>query len=187
MRVRPALAALLATLVLSLTACVPPSPPATSPGASTSATGSANTTGTQMLSSNPDPATLLSVADVEAATGMTGLKVIPPNPNTKATGRLNFATADGVLIASVSLADGAGFDESLGGRNFAREATGTGEMSYVGPSPDVSPVLTVFAAATGDHAVMMRTFVKTEGGTDTWLSIGQLQSLVGLALSRWPS
>jgi hypothetical protein len=153
---------------------------------SVGATGSASASGTaQMDSSNPDPSTLLSVADVEAATGMTGLKLIPADPKTEAVGRLNFATADGALVAIMNIGDGTAFGQSLDGMNYAKEATGTGDMCYVGPSPKVSPVLTIFAAAKGDHAVMMKTFVKVKGGSETWMYIDQLQPLVGLALSRW--
>jgi hypothetical protein len=190
MRVRLAVIALLAALVVA--GCTPTVPPASLTDGSPAATGSVSATGSasasetaQMNSSNPDPATLLSIADVEGATGMTGLRLIPPNTSTEAVGRLNFAGPDGTLVAIMNIGDGTAFDQSLSGMNFAREATGTGDMSYVGPSPKLSGVLSIFAAAQGDHAVMMKTFAKVEGGSETWISIEELQALVGLALSRW--
>ena len=191
MRLRHAFVASLAALLVAAVGCTPTIPPA-STGASSTGTGSIGATGSasasetaQMNSSNPDPAGLLSTADVESATGMTGLTLVPPNTATEAVGRLNFAT-DGTLVAIMNIGDAVAFDQSLSGMNYSRDATGTGDMCYVGPSPKLSPVLSIFAAAKGDHAVMMKTFTKTKDGSDTWLTIDQLQKLVGLALSRWP-
>jgi hypothetical protein len=187
MRVRSVLIAALAALLLAAAGCTPTIPQATT-GASSAATGSAGATDTaQMNSSNPDPAALLSVADIQTATGMTGLKLAAPNSTQEAVGRLNFANEDGTLVAIVNIGDAVAFDQSLSGMNYSRDATGTGDMCYVGPSPKLSPVLSIFAAAQGDHAVMMKTFAKVKGDSDTWLTIDQLQQLVGLALKRWPS
>jgi hypothetical protein len=192
MRLRHALVAALATLLVAAVGCTPTIPPA-STGASSTGTGSIGATGSasasetaQMNSSNPDPGALLSTADVEAVTGMTGLKLVAPNSTQEAVGRLNFSNSDGALVAIMNIGDAVAFDQSLSGMNYSRDATGTGDMCYVGPSPKLSPVLSIFAAATGDHAVMMKTFTKTKDGSDTWITIDQLQKLVGLALSRWP-
>jgi hypothetical protein len=193
MRLHIALPAVLAALVVLAVGCTPTIPPASTGGSSAgtssvAATGSAGTTDTsQMDSSNPDPAALLTIADVQSATGMTGLKLIAQDSTEQAVGRLNFANADGTLVAIMNIGDGVAFDQSLSGMNYARDATGTGDMSYVGPSPKLSPVLSIFAAAQGDHAVMMKTFLRVKDGAETWMSIDQLQKLVGLALSRWPS
>jgi len=187
MRVRPALIAALAALFVIAVGCTPTIPPA-STGASSAATGSAGATDTpQMNSSNPDPGALLSVADVQTSTGMTGLAIVAPDSTEEAVGRLNFANSEGTLVAIMNIGDAVAFDQSLSGMNYSRDATGTGDMCYVGPSPKLSPVLSIFAAAQGDHAVMMKTFAKVKGGSDTWLTIDQLQQLVGLALKRWPS
>ena len=193
MRLRIAVAAALAALVVLAVGCTPTAPPASTGGSTTgtgsvAATGSADATDTaQMNSSNPDPAALLTIADIQSATGMTGLKVIAQDSTEQAVGRLNFASADGTLVAIMNIGDGVAFDQSLSGMNYSHDATGTGDMCYVGPSPKLSPVLSIFAAAQGDHAVMMKTFLKVKDGTETWVSIDQLQKLVGLALSRWPS
>jgi hypothetical protein len=192
MRARLFLIALLAALIVSAAGCAAPATPTpTGPAVTTgtpAATGSVAASGSaEMRTSNPDPSTLLTAADVQAATGMSGVTLVAPNSKPNATGRLNFANAQGDVIAILTLGDGTAFNDSLAGRNFAREATGTGDMSYVGPAETVSPVLTIFAAAKGDHAVMVKTFAMAQGGTETWLTIEQLQQLVGLALSRWPS
>lgn len=190
MRLRPALAVALATLVVIAVGCTPTIPPTTGGSSTTSgsvgATGSASATSTaQMNSSNPNPANLLSIADVQSASGMTGLRIVAADSTEQAVGRLNFASADGTLVAIMNIGDAVAFSQSLSGMNYSKDATGTGDMCYVGPSPKLSPVLSIFAAAQGDHAVMMKTFLKVKGGTETWLTIDQLQKLVGLALSRW--
>jgi hypothetical protein len=185
MRSRLLAVAALVAFAFALTAC---SGPAARPAAETSSTADATKTAqgsAQMDSSNPDPATLLTVADVEKVTGLTGLKLVEAGSSSDAVGRLNFATSDGVLVATMNIGDGTAFDQSMQGMYFSELATGTGSMCFVGPSKQVSPVLTIFAAAKGDHAVIMKTFLKKKGGTETWISISDLQTLVGVALGRW--
>jgi hypothetical protein len=188
MRVRFFALPLLAALLLSASGCSASTSGTPATGASTTPTAAATASETaQMADSNPDPAALLTVADVERASGLSGLTLIAPNTTTEAIGRLNFAAADGTLVAIMNIGDGTAFGQSLSGMNYSKDATGTGDMCYVGPSPKVSPVLTIFAAAAGDRAVMMKTFVKSAGGTETWVTIDQLKQLVGLSLSRWGS
>jgi hypothetical protein len=188
MRARNLTLALIAVLALGLTAC---SKAASAPSGTTtstaSATASATTTATAeaMKNSNPNADSLLSVADVEKATGMSGLKLVDRNSSPNAVGRLNFASADGTIVAIMTIGDAVAFDQSMQGMNFSKVTTGTGDMCYVGPSSKVSPTLTLFAAAKGDHAVIMQTFLKTKGGTEAWVSIDKLQALTGLALQRW--
>ena len=189
MRARFPAIILAAVLTLGLTACAAV---ATSPGhgASTaSAEASSTTTATAeaMRNSNPNPGDLLSVADVEKATGMTGLQLVKAGSSTEAVGRLNFAASDGTLVAIMNIGDGVAFDQSMQGMYFSKVTTGTGDMCYVGPSAKISPTLSLFAAAKGDHAVIMKTFARTKGGTDLWVSMDQLQALTGLALQRWGS
>lgn len=170
---------------LSLTACSTATTSSTS-GTTTSAVASASVAATStMNNSNPNPASLLSVADVEKTSGLTGLKLVKQGSTTEAVGRLNFANADGTLVAIMNIGDGVAFNQSMQGMYFSKESTGTGDMCFVGPSSKVSTTLSIFAAAKGDHAVIMKTFAKTKGGSDTWLTIEQLQALTGLALGRW--
>jgi hypothetical protein len=191
MRLRPALIAPLAALVILAAGCTPNVAPSSTGSSTTTgsvgATASAGATSSaQMNSSNPNPSNLLSVGDVESAGGITGVKLVAVGSTDQAVGRLNFANSAGTLIAIMNIGDGVAFSQSLSGPNYAKDATGTGDMCYVGPAPKVSPVLSIFAAASGDHAVMMKTFAKVKDGTETWLTIDQLQKLVALALSRWP-
>jgi hypothetical protein len=178
-----ALTALL-VVALALTACSNTGSATTPAGPSTTSADSTSTSG-GMSSSNPDAAQLLSVADVQKASGIAGVKLVAENSSKDAVGRLNFANSDGTLITTMNIGDGTAFNQALSGMLFSRESTGTGSMCFVGPSAKVSKVLSVFAAAKGDHAVIMKTFAKTKGGTETWLTIDQLQSLAGLVLSRW--
>ena len=174
-------------LALGLTACAKPVAPAVSatPSQPASATAVASPTAEAMRNSNPDAAALLTIADVERATGMTGVRLVKQGSTPEATGRLNFAGPEGALVAIMALGDAVAFNQSMQGTFFSRVATGTGDMCFVGPSAKVSPTLTLFVAVKGDHAVIMRTFLKEKGTAATWVSIDQLQSLVGLALQRW--
>lgn len=187
MRARHITLVLVVLLSLGLTACSRAVPGSGSPTTTSTPSATSSSTADQnaMASSNPDADALLTIADVEKVTGLSGIKRVNASSTVDAIGRLNFATADGVLVATMNIGDGTAFDQALQTMMFAREATGTGSMSFVGPSPQVSKVLTVFAAAQGDHAVIMKTFTKVKGGTEAWLTIEQLQSLTGLALSRW--
>jgi hypothetical protein len=187
MRSRICALVLLTLAAAMMGGCSSGAPSGAAPTTTATVEASATAESAAMNSSNPDPDSLLTVADVEKASGLPDLKSVAQGSTKEAIARLNFANADGTLVASLSIGDGTAFDQSLSTMNFAREATGTGSMSYVGPSPTVSPVLTIFAAAQGDHAIIMKTFLKTKDGTATWLSIEQLQQLTGLALSRWPS
>lgn len=188
MRYRLAALAVVLALAFGATACSAPTTTASSPGsrpATSAGAGDTTATAGSMTGSNPDPSALLSIADVERESGIDGIRLIAADSSKGAMGRLNFAAADGTLLATMSIGDGTAFDQSMQGMLFSRESTGTGSMCFVGPSEQVSPVLTVFAAAKGDHAVIMKTFTKTKDGTETWLTIDQLQALVGLVLSRW--
>jgi hypothetical protein len=180
-------------LTSGLTACsktAGPAGSAASPPSATSSTAATSSaasspTAEAMRNSNPDAASLLTIADVERTTGTTGVRLVKQGSTPEATGRLNFATSDGTLVAIMALGDAVAFDQSMQGTFFSRVTTGTGDMCFVGPSAKVSPTLTLFAAVKGDHAVIMRTFLKAKDTTATWVPIDQLQSLVGLALRRW--
>jgi len=177
---------LVLALVALLTACAPAATTPTTGETTTTPSASGETSGSaQMNSSNPDPKSLLTVADVERVSGLTGLKLVEYGSSEEAIGRLNFANSDGVLLATMNIGDGTAFDESMKGMYFSEITTGTGSMCYVGPSKQVSDVLTIFAAAKGDHAVIMKTFTKQAGGSEVWIPIPKLQELVGLALGRW--
>jgi hypothetical protein len=188
MRSRILVLPLAVALTLGLTAC---SAAGSGAGASTTSTASVSASSTtsatagEMKSSNPNPSTLLTITDVEKTSGLSGLKLVKEGSSTNAVGRLNFAMADGTLVAIMNIGDAVAFNAAMQGMYFSKVTTGTGDMCFVGPSSQVSPTLTLFAAAKGDHAVIMKTFLKEKTGTATWVSIEQLQALVGLALQRW--
>ena len=186
MRARvPALLCLAVVLGLSVTGCSKGVGSAAKGSSTATASADASPTAEKMLNSNPDAASLLSVADVEKVTGMTGLQLVKQGSSTDAVGRINFAAADGTLVAIMNIGDAVAFDQSMQGMYFSKVTTGTGDMCFVGPSSQVSPTLTLFAAAKGDHAVIMKTFLKAKGGTEVWVPVAKLQELTGLALQRW--
>lgn len=48
---------------------------------------------------------LLTIKDVEAVTGIQGIKLVPRNPQIGAGGELNFALADGSMVLMVGVQD----------------------------------------------------------------------------------
>lgn len=180
------------SLALALTACssagtgTPSAATSTVPATGTASADSTATSTGSMKGSNPDVAALLTLADVERVTGLTDLKSIAENSVAEADGRLNFATSDGTLALTVNIGDGYAFDDSKAGMFYKSDITGVGEEAYVGPSETISKTLSLVAARTGDHAVVLHTATKAgapEGSTV--ISIDQLKEIAKLILSRW--
>jgi hypothetical protein len=177
MRARFATVCALTALALGLAAC----------GGATS-TSPAPTPATQAPSAaqaaNARAATLITVADIERLTGMTAVSTVARNASTGPFGDVNFASA-GKPILMVTLGDRTVFESSKGTPNFGAVLTGLGDEAYSGPATSVNKTPYVVAALQGDHAVLLTTFVNNQTAGTTVLSIGQLEKLARIALSRW--
>ncbi|MHB1134468.1 MAG: hypothetical protein ACYC4L_19015 [Chloroflexota bacterium] len=131
---RVLLATVAMALVLVLGACsapagsTPTAAPATATKAQAAATAAATTKpAATAAAAAPVAAKLLTVADVEKATGLTGLKLIDKNAQTGAGGDVNVANKDGELILMLALSSSSAFDKMKDDKKYS-----TGPVSGVG-------------------------------------------------------
>jgi hypothetical protein len=120
----------------------------------------------------------LTVADIEKATGLKGVRPIPQSAD--ADGDLNFADKGGQLILSVTFLDAtayAGYKSSKAG--FKSPISGVGEEGFIGPAGDEPAFILVFRKAA--FAVMLNTI---PDGKTTRLSMQQLTDLAKIIAAR---
>lgn len=131
-----------------------------------------------------DPATLLTPGDVEAVSDLRGLEVVPYDPAVGAGGNVNIADASGQLVAMLVVE---------GPETWAAWVTDgftvstpidppVGDESFMGPNPDVSPVVYIFGFRKGDVAIVIDTFFDANG--ETILSVEQLRELAEIVEGR---
>jgi len=128
---------------------------------------------------------LLTPADVEGVSGLTGLQVVPYDPAIGAGGDINIADASGQLVAMLVeegpetweawLTDGFTVGESY--------SPPVGDESFIGPNPDVSATPYIFGFRKGDTAIVLDTYF-ADGTSATVLSIDQLRALAQIVESR---
>ena len=131
-----------------------------------------------------DAATLLTPEDVEAVSGLTGLKVVPYEPAIGAGGDVNIATADGQLVAMLVVDNLETWDAWLTDGYTVSEPVDppVGDEAFIGPNPDTSPVVYVFGFRKGDVAIVLDTYFDANG--ETFLSVEQLRALAEIVESR---
>jgi hypothetical protein len=124
-----------------------------------------------------DPAVLLTPADVESVSGLSGLEVVPYDPAIGAGGDVNIATADGQLVAMLVVEGPETWDAWLtDGYTVSESVTPpVGDESFIGPNPDTSPTVYIFGFRRGDVAVVIDTYFDANG--ETILSVEQLRQL----------
>ena len=128
---------------------------------------------------------LLTPADVEKVSGLTGLKVVPYDPSVGAGGTINIAKADGQLVAMLSDQGPDTWEAwSKDGITFREPYTPVvGDESFVGPVAKTSPALYIFAFRKGDRAIVIDTYFDPAAGT-TILTVDQLHQLAVVVESR---
>jgi hypothetical protein len=132
-----------------------------------------------------DYATLLTPADVESVSGLTGLKTVPYDPKVGAGGNVNIAEADGQLVAMLIVQDAEYYDAwKSDGETFLSDYTpAVGDESFIGPDASVTPDSYIFAFRQGEYAVVLDTFFRVQGVTKI-LSVEQLAELAKIVSSR---
>jgi hypothetical protein len=132
-----------------------------------------------------DYAALLTPADVEAVSGLTGLKTVPYDPSIGAGGKVNIAEADGQLVAMLLVHGPEFYTIWKGdGQTFLRDYTpAVGEESFIGPVASVTPDSYIFGFRKGSYSVVVDTFFRAKG-VKKILSIEQLAELAGIVASR---
>lgn len=142
--------------------------------------------GTRRAGQTPKPLSpaykkLLTVADVESATSIKALKLVPPGSVEDAAGDLNFAQSDGSMLLMVSFGDASVFKAWKAQEgNFSSAVKDIGDEAFNGPKVKAPYVLFV---RKGNRAFSLSSFLNTDTGKPL-LSQDQLRSLTKIILSR---
>jgi hypothetical protein len=188
--------AALALGACSGTAATTPAPPS-SPGAATvvpsTAVPSVSAAAPSATASRPSSApwtggttaasSLLTAADVEKATGLTGLKSIAKGSVTGAGGAVKYAKTDGKLVVIAGFFDGAAFDQMKATDDYGEALSGLGDAAFVGSLKGTMPMYFMVGFRKGDHSALLVTFLV--GSTSTVLTLDQLKALAAVVASRW--
>jgi len=137
---------------------------------------------------------LITIADVEKATGLTGVKTVPNGSQTGAGGMLNFVNASGKLVLSVNFGDAQLYKKAretkemeVGGTKypmvlFAHDIPGLGDEAFASPP---GPVQYAIYARKGNHALTVNTFYPGAGEhVKPLLTEAQLKAIAQLIFSR---
>ena len=195
MAIRLTFIAVLAAVVLGLAACSGQTASTTgAPVASTAvSTGStaapavsttASAASTSVPSASPaEFSDLLTPADVEQVSGLTGIKAVAHASMVGAGGDVNLVDADGKLVVIANFFSGAEFAVVKRSGSYREALSGLGDAAFVGPSEKIMPTLYVVGFQKGDHTAVLATFFK--GATlDTRLTMDQLKALAAIVASR---
>jgi len=126
---------------------------------------------------------LLTVDDVEKATGMKGIKLIPRNPAIGAGGDLNFALEDNTLLLIVAIQDISLYTEWKKQEGFFHAAvSGIGDEAFEGPSFGEYRYVLIFRKE--KNAISLSSFFNMEAGGKPFLSQEQLRELAKIMISR---
>lgn len=133
----------------------------------------------------PPASELLTPADVEQVSGLTGLVVVPYDPSVGAGGDVNIADASGQLVAMLVVTDREVWEQWLtDGMTVAEPVSPpVGDESFIGPNPGVLPATYIFGFRKGDVAVVLDTFIVPSTG-DTILSAEDLRALAEIVAGR---
>lgn len=124
---------------------------------------------------------LLTISDVEAATGVKGLKLVPKNPAKGAGGDLNFAKPDGSLLVMAIFGPASLFKQWKAQPGFAGASVmGIGDEAFTGSAG--STPYAIFLRK-GDHAASISSFLNT-ADMKPLLSQDQLKTLAKTVASR---
>lgn len=136
---------------------------------------------------------LLTIADVEKVSGLTGIKLVDRDPSKGAGGDLNFAMPDGSLVVMLNTLNQRNYDDSKKQPGAVKEqVSGVGDDAWSGPAddnswamkgPDGHAIQVAFSFRKGTQGVSMATFLKT-GTAQPYLSQDQLRELAKSILSR---
>ena len=133
--------------------------------------------------------TIISAADVEKATGLTGVKQVPRQKavegiteNKFLTGDINFVRSDNQPILEIQFRPSFAFDQFKGDSGFIKAPVpGLGEEAYTSPSFD--PQTTVNFKK-GSYFVAVSTHINPKDKTKTMLKIDQVIAIAKTIASR---
>ena len=126
---------------------------------------------------------LLTVDDVEKATGMKGIKLIPRNPAIGAGGDLSFALEDNTMLLIVAIQNVSMYTEWKKQEGFFYAAvSGIGDEAFEGPSFGEHRYVLIFRK--GENAISLSSFFNMEARGKPFLSQEQLRELAKIMISR---
>ncbi len=126
---------------------------------------------------------LLAIEEVEAVTGIEGIKLVPRNPQIGAGGELNFALADGSMVLMVGIQDAPMYNEWKTQEGFFDESVpDLGDEAFQGPSFGEYRYVLIFRK--GDKAIALSSFFNLGAGGEPFLSQAQLRELARLVIAR---
>ena len=129
------------------------------------------------------PETLLTVADVTSITKVAGVKTVPQDPTTGASGDVNFADAKGALLLSRAMQQPSSFQAAK--KQAGAAVAGVGDEAYEYPKEPgggLAPFMLIFRQ--GPYGVMLTSFF--EQGTKLRVPQAQLKELALIVIGRLP-
>ncbi len=126
---------------------------------------------------------VITVADVEKAGGLKGIKVIPKDPVIGAGGDINFAGKDGKVVLMVMDRDKAYLTDMKAQKgSFDKQVKGIGDEAYDGPG--FGKMRYILAFRKGNRVVTLSSFMNMDAGGKPFFSPEQLRKLANAALAR---
>jgi len=124
----------------------------------------------------------LTAADIEKATGLTGVKLVPREPRKGAGGHLNFANAKGDLVLLASFLSAADFNSYKNAPGMVKsQVQGLGDEAFIGPASDLPYMLVV---RKGDKCLALSTFADSQKPGANRLTMDQLKAVAKVVIGR---
>jgi hypothetical protein len=126
----------------------------------------------------------LTIADVEKAGDIKGIKLVPHDPKKGAGGDLNFADSQNNLILMVLFSSASTYDQSKALKDYVKATiTGIGDTAFTGPAKN--PQIMVYFKK-GTQSVSLSTYYNLTGTgkNPTMLTMDQLIALSKIVASR---
>lgn len=142
-------------------------------------------TGVASATVTPAASELLTVADAEAISGLTGLAVSTEPVDSEVHVDVVIADDTGQPVVALALANNEVWGQWVtDGITVGEPVTPpVGDESFLGPNPDVSPVHYIFGFRKGEIAVVITTFFREDTG-EVVLGTEELRALAEVALGR---
>lgn len=138
------------------------------------------------LAASDAPEAILTLADVESVTGLSGLSLdaAEADPATGASADITVVDQAGTRVLTVWLGTTEDWEAWLTDGYSVSESVvpPVGDESFVGPNPDVSGQLSIFALRKGEKALLVETAPDANG--EYALTVEQLRGLAELAVAR---
>ncbi len=134
-----------------------------------------------LISSPAQAADILSVADLEKASHLQNLKLVPKDPAKGAGGELNFADADNKMVAMIMIQDANIYD--FWEKQFGKSANAVPDLGDKGFQTKPGAFISYIAFKKGKQAVWIQSMGWGKNGSPNFTD-GELLQLAKLAVTR---